>query len=117
MDQYGIACLAKAYESLPRQLAENSGNDPSKAISKMLAAHAAMEGNMSEGMSRSTLKSSIYYQFIYFTFKSHTQHYSSSSVTTTQLQDLLSNLRKIFNIPRTRAILMNIRAIQEISSI
>jgi len=44
MDQYGIACLAKAYESLPRQLAENSGNDPSKAISKMLAAHAAMEG-------------------------------------------------------------------------
>ena len=45
MDQYGINCLSKAYESLPRQLAENSGNDPSKAISKLLAAHAAMEGN------------------------------------------------------------------------
>lgn len=44
MDQYGINCLAKAYEALPRQLADNSGNDPSKAISKLLAAHAAMEG-------------------------------------------------------------------------
>lgn len=46
MDQYGINCLSKAYESMPRQLAENSGNDPSKAISKLLAAHAAMEGNL-----------------------------------------------------------------------
>ena len=46
MDQYGINCLAKAYEALPRQLADNSGNDPSKAISKLLAAHAAMEGNL-----------------------------------------------------------------------
>jgi T-complex protein 1 subunit theta len=36
--------LSKAYESLPRQLADNSGNDPSKAISKLLAAHAALEG-------------------------------------------------------------------------
>lgn len=44
MDQYGINCLSKAYEALPRQLAENSGNNPSKAISKLLAAHAAMEG-------------------------------------------------------------------------
>ena len=60
MDQYGIACLAKAYESLPRQLAENSGNDPSKAISKMLAAHAAMEGNLSEGMHSTASKESIY---------------------------------------------------------
>ena len=46
MDQYGINCLSKAYEALPRQLAENSGNDPSKAISKLLAAHAALEGNL-----------------------------------------------------------------------
>lgn len=44
MNQYGINCLSKAYESLPRQLADNSGNDPSKAISKLLAAHAALEG-------------------------------------------------------------------------
>jgi len=51
MDQYGINCLSKAYESLPRQLAENSGNDPSKAISKLLAAHAAMEGNIAVGES------------------------------------------------------------------
>ena len=46
MNQYGINCLSKAYESLPRQLADNSGNDPSKAISKLLAAHAALEGNL-----------------------------------------------------------------------
>ena len=44
MDQYGINCLSKAYEALPRQLADNSGNDPSKAISKLLAAHSALEG-------------------------------------------------------------------------
>jgi len=44
MDQYGINCLSKAYESIPRQLATNSGNDPSKAISKLLAAHSALEG-------------------------------------------------------------------------
>jgi len=44
LDQYGINCLAKAYEIIPRQLADNSGNDPSKAISKLLAAHAALEG-------------------------------------------------------------------------
>lgn len=59
MDQYGINCLSKAYESMPRQLAENSGNDPSKAISKLLAAHAAMEGNL-QGMAGGTLMSSIY---------------------------------------------------------
>jgi len=46
MDQYGINCLSKAYESIPRQLADNSGNDPSKAISKLLAAHSALEGNL-----------------------------------------------------------------------
>jgi len=46
LDQYGINCLAKAYEIIPRQLADNSGNDPSKAISKLLAAHAALEGNI-----------------------------------------------------------------------
>lgn len=51
MDQYGINCLSKAYEALPRQLAENSGNNPSKAISKLLAAHAAMEGNIAIGES------------------------------------------------------------------
>merc|ERR1711868_205243 len=44
MEQYGINCLAKAYESIPRQLAENSGQDPSKVISKLLAAHSASEG-------------------------------------------------------------------------
>ncbi len=46
MDQYGINCLSKAYESLPRQLADNSGNNPSKAISKLLAAHSALEGKL-----------------------------------------------------------------------
>ena len=46
MDQYGINCLSKAYESIPRQLADNSGNDPSKAISKLLAAHSALEGKL-----------------------------------------------------------------------
>ena len=44
MEQYGINLLAKAYESMPRQLAENCGRDPSKAISKLLAAHSAVEG-------------------------------------------------------------------------
>lgn len=44
MEQYGINLLAKAYESIPRQLAENCGQDPSKTISKLLAAHSAMEG-------------------------------------------------------------------------
>ena len=46
MEQYGINCLAKAYESIPRQLAENSGQDPSKVISKLLAAHSASEGKL-----------------------------------------------------------------------
>ena len=63
MDQYGINCLSKAYESMPRQLAENSGNDPSKAISKLLAAHAAMEGNL-QGMAGGTLISSIYFIYL-----------------------------------------------------
>jgi len=44
MEQYGINLLAKAYESIPRQLAENCGQDPSKTISKLLAAHSAVEG-------------------------------------------------------------------------
>jgi T-complex protein 1 subunit theta len=44
MEQYGIKLLAKAYEYLPRQLAENCGQNPSKVISKLLAAHSAVEG-------------------------------------------------------------------------
>lgn len=44
MEQYGIKLLAKAYEALPRQLASNCGHDPSKVISKLLAAHSAAEG-------------------------------------------------------------------------
>ena len=46
MEQYGIKLLAKAYEYLPRQLAENCGQDPSKVISKLLAAHSAVEGTL-----------------------------------------------------------------------
>ena len=70
MDQYGINCLSKAYESMPRQLAENSGNDPSKAISKLLAAHAAMEGNL-QGMAGGTLISSIYFKHLFHLFTMH----------------------------------------------
>jgi chaperonin GroEL (HSP60 family) len=44
MDQYGINLLAKAYESIPKQLAENCGKNPSKVLSKLLAAHSAVEG-------------------------------------------------------------------------
>jgi len=44
MEQYGINLLAKAYEAMPRQLAENCGENPSKSISKLLAAHSAIEG-------------------------------------------------------------------------
>jgi len=54
MDQYGINCLSKAYESIPRQLADNSGNDPSKAISKLLAAHSALEVTCERGHSNHT---------------------------------------------------------------
>jgi chaperonin GroEL (HSP60 family) len=46
MEQYGIKLLAKAYEYLPRQLAENCGQNPSKVISKLLAAHSAVEGSL-----------------------------------------------------------------------
>jgi T-complex protein 1 subunit theta len=47
MEQYGIKLLSKAYEAIPRQLAENAGLDPSKTLSKLLAQHAALEGEAS----------------------------------------------------------------------